>query len=91
MTLTIQLSPLLEAQLVSAAQRNGMETDAYVLKLLEDSVTEGAAERMKALLSRWRSEDQDAADEGDDFLEALDANRIGERKLFPPELKGITW
>lgn len=34
-------------------------------------------------------------DEGDpnyDLMKALDENRgPGERKLFPPELKGITW
>jgi len=31
------------------------------------------------------------ADKNDDFLMALDQNRSGERQLFPPELKGVTW
>jgi predicted DNA-binding antitoxin AbrB/MazE fold protein len=36
----------------------------------------------------------DAAPEpadGYDLLRALDDNRKGERLLFPPELKGVTW
>jgi hypothetical protein len=31
------------------------------------------------------------ADEGYDLLKALDENRKGERPLFPPEKKGISW
>jgi predicted DNA-binding antitoxin AbrB/MazE fold protein len=30
-------------------------------------------------------------DDGYDLLKALDDNRKGERPLFPPELKGISW
>ncbi len=32
-----------------------------------------------------------AEDDGYDLLKALDENRKGERPLFPPELKGISW
>lgn len=32
-----------------------------------------------------------SGDENYDLLEALDANRAGERKLYPLELKGVTW
>jgi predicted DNA-binding antitoxin AbrB/MazE fold protein len=30
-------------------------------------------------------------DDGYDLLKALDENRKGERPLFPPEMKGISW
>jgi predicted DNA-binding antitoxin AbrB/MazE fold protein len=30
-------------------------------------------------------------DDGYDLLQALDENRKGERPLFPPEMKGISW
>ncbi len=30
-------------------------------------------------------------DDGYNLLKALDENRKGERPLFPPELKGISW
>jgi hypothetical protein len=30
-------------------------------------------------------------DDGYDLLGALDENRKGERPLFPPEMKGISW
>ena len=30
-------------------------------------------------------------DPGYDLLQALDDNRRGERPLFPPEMKGISW
>ncbi len=31
------------------------------------------------------------ADDNYDLLQALDENRKGERPLFPPELKGLSW
>jgi len=34
----------------------------------------------------------DELDDGYDFLEALNSNRsVGERNLFPPEQKGVSW
>lgn len=30
-------------------------------------------------------------EDGYDLLKALDENRKGERSLFPPEMKGISW
>jgi len=32
-----------------------------------------------------------AGDTEYDLLKAIDANRLGERPLFPPELKGVSW
>lgn len=38
------------------------------------------------------SKDADDLPDGYDFLEALNANRVvGERPLFPPDQKGVTW
>lgn len=49
-------------------------------------------ERTIALLQSWIDEDNDS-EEGldDDFFQQLDANRPEGWKLFPPELKGISW
>ena len=58
--------------------------DADYLKLL----ARGDLAAHEAVLAR-----PDEGDEDYDFLQALNDNRAatGERPLFPPELKGITW
>ena len=46
-----------------------------------------------AFLDSWLAE-ADSAEPGetwDAFLQGLDANRPGQRQLFPPEAKGRTW
>lgn len=92
MTLTIELSPLLQIQLASAAQHNGLAPDAYVLKLLENSVTEEGAARVKAMFARWNEEDAvEQRETSDALIEALNAAREGERQPFPADLKGTTW
>ena len=46
-----------------------------------------------ALLRSWLEEaDDDESEESQEtILETLDKDRTSNRKLYPPELKGITW
>jgi hypothetical protein len=46
-----------------------------------------------ALLQGWIDEDNEAEQKetGDFLIKALDEDRFSNRKLFPPELKGVTW
>ena len=46
-----------------------------------------------ALLQSWMAEPDEAKVEGsqESILESLDQARTSDRKLYPPELKGITW
>ncbi len=94
MTLPLTLPPELENRLHREAERQGLPPGAVILKLLDDHLP--PADRpatLLALFAQWQAEDELVAD-GDpdyDFFQALDAARTSHRKLFPPELKGISW
>jgi hypothetical protein len=55
-----------------------------------------SSETAIALLQSWIDEgsEGDEAEKGatlDDLIQSLDEYRLSHRKLFPAELKGITW
>jgi hypothetical protein len=94
MTLQLTLPPELEDRLRREADRQGLPADAVTLKILDENlppVNQTAA--LPALFEQWRNEDESspATDPDYDFFQALDAARTSNRKLFPPELKGISW
>jgi hypothetical protein len=94
MTLRISLPPELEERLRQEAQRQGLSADAVTLRLLDEHLPRPErTAAFLAMLKQWQEEDESTRDEdGDyDFFEALDAARTSNRKLFPPELKGISW
>lgn len=65
----------------------------YAVQLIRSQLPE-AQRREKALaqIQAWIDAAKNSNDPGsDEFLLALDEDRMSERKLFPPELKGITW
>ena len=45
------------------------------------------------LLQSWIEEGdaQEQQETGESLIEALDQDRLSGRRLFPPELKGVTW
>jgi hypothetical protein len=94
MTLQLTLPPELEDRLRREAERRGLPPDAVTLKLLDEHLPSvEPAPPLAALFARWQAEDE-AAPDGDpdyDFFQALDAARTSSRKLFPPELKGVSW
>ena len=94
MTLTLNLSPELEQYLIQEAQQQGLSVEAMTLRLLAKSI---AVEQKQAeavdMLQSW-IDDEDGEDQqatGQYLLQALDEDRLSDRQLFPPELKGITW
>jgi len=94
MTLQLTLPAELEARLHQEAQRQGLSPDALTRKLLDEHLPH--ADRSAALLTlfqQWQAEDESGRDDDPDydFFAALDAARTSNRKLFPPELKGISW
>ncbi len=94
MTLTLHLTPELERRLTQEAKRQGLSVDAYTLQLLDTSLPpQGRDEALVALLQSWIDED-DAGEQqetGEYLVRVLDKDRLSDRQLFPPELKGITW
>ena len=94
MTLTLHLLPDLEQRLTQAAQQHGLPADAYTLRLLEAHLppTDHRVE-LVALLQTWIDE-ADATEQqetGAYLVRVLDEDRFSARKLFPPELEGVTW
>ena len=94
MTISLALTPELEQRLKQAAEQQGLSADALAVRLLEQQLP--PAERradLVALLQSWIDGD-DVAEQhetGEYLIRVLDEDRLSNRKLFPPELKGVTW
>lgn len=94
MALTLNLPPELEQYLLQEAEQRGLSVEAMTLQLLTQSLQrrQKQAEAVDMLQS-W-IEDKDVEDQqetGEYLVQALDEDRLSERKLFPPEMKEITW
>ncbi|EDX71819.1 hypothetical protein MC7420_6905 [Coleofasciculus chthonoplastes PCC 7420] len=94
MTLTLNLSPELEQYLLQEANQQGLSVEAVALQLLVSSLLlkQKQTEAVN-LLQSWidDEDDQEQQETGLYLIHALDDDRLSERKLFPSELKGITW
>ncbi|HET6249235.1 MAG TPA: hypothetical protein VFE47_16185 [Tepidisphaeraceae bacterium] len=91
--LVLNIPTDLEQRLNEAALRRGLSVPDYAVELLQHQLpgTDRRADAV-ATLQAWVDEGVKSDQTGsDDFLRALDEDRPSERKLFPPELKGITW
>ncbi|MEO1393250.1 MAG: hypothetical protein AAFV90_10090 [Cyanobacteria bacterium J06634_5] len=94
MTLTLNLPVELESFLLQTANRQGLPVEALALQLLEASIN-SEYKRTEAvnLLQSWidddNTEEQQAT--GQFLTQALDADRLSDRKLFPAEMEGISW
>ncbi len=94
MTLTLNLSPELEQYLLQEAHQHGLSVEALALQLLTKSFVEKQkqTEAVKLLQSWLDGEDEEEQQETGQYLvQVLDGDRLSDRKLFPAELKGITW
>jgi len=94
MTLTLDLTPDLELRLSSAAQAQGTTPESYALAAIEKDLSDEVRRKSAvALLRSWRDPALAAEQKetGEYLIRALDEDRTSDRKLFPPELKGITW
>ena len=94
MTLNLNLSPELEQYLLQEANQHGLSVEVLALQLLTNSILlkQKQSEAVN-LLQSW-IDDEDAEEQqetGQYLIHALDNDRLSERKLFPSELKGITW
>jgi len=94
MTLSLALTPELERRLKQAAEQEGLPPDALALRLLEQHLPPGERRaELVALLQSW-IDGADVADQqetGEYLIRVLDEDRLSDRKLFPPEMKGVTW
>ncbi len=96
MTINLTLTPELENQLAQEAMQAGLSIDEYTLQILEKHVSqkERRAEAISLLQSWIDAEDEDKAEQketGEYLIKVLGEDRLSDRKLFPPELKGVSW
>ncbi|MEA5513430.1 hypothetical protein [Nodularia sp. UHCC 0506] len=94
MTLTLNLPPELEQYLLQEANKQGLSVEAVTLQVLTDSILlkQKRAESVN-LLQSWLDDEnvEEQQETGQYLINALDEDRLSERKLFPLEMKGITW
>jgi hypothetical protein len=97
MNLNLELNPDLEARLVAEADRQGCSAEHYLQRLLEQHLSGQAMAkdplRAIALLQSWIDEGdgEEQAETLDYLIEALDADRLSDRPLFPFEMRGKSW
>ena len=94
MTLTPNLPPDIEQYLFQEAKQQGLSVEAMTLKLLTSSIVLRQKQANAVnLLQSW-IDDEDVREQqetGQYLIRALDEDRLSERKLFPLEMKGVTW
>jgi hypothetical protein len=94
MTLTLHLPQDLEYRLAQEAQRQGLSLDDYTVALLDKSLPpQDQRTDLITLLQTWIDEEgpEEQRETGEYLIRALDEDRLSDRPLFPPELKGVTW
>ena len=94
MTLNLTLPPDLEARLTEEALRQGVSPSHCTLQLLSKHLpAPGRQKQLVSLLQSWMDNEDDAEQKetGDYLVRALDEDRPSDRKLFPAEMKGVTW
>ena len=94
MTLTLDLPPELEQRLTQEAERQGLALDVYTLQLLDKFLPpKDRRTELVTLLQSWMDEEdsEEQQETGEFLIRALDEDRLADRPLFPPDLKGVTW
>jgi hypothetical protein len=94
MAITLNLSPELEQYLLQEANQQGISIEMLTSQILADSILlkQKRAEVVNLLQSWIDDEDiEDQQETGNYLINALDRDRLSERKLFPPEMKGKSW
>jgi hypothetical protein len=93
-TLMLNLPGDLETRLSDEARRKGVAVEAYAADVLAKHVARRQRQtEAVALLQSWIEDPagQEQEETGKMLVKALDEDRPSERKLYPPELKGVTW
>jgi hypothetical protein len=93
-TLKIELTSELEQRLAQEAERRGVPAETLTLELLDEYLpTPDRQNELVSLLKSWVEEGdpEEQRETGEYLIRSLDEDRLSDRKLFPPELQGVTW
>jgi hypothetical protein len=94
MTLILDLPSEVEQYLLQEANQQGLSIESVTLQLLQSfiSLRQKQAKAVNLLQSWIDDEDiEEQQETGQYLIRALDEDRLSERKLFPVEMKGVTW
>ncbi len=94
MTLTLNLPSEVEQYLLQEANQKGISIESVTLQLLTSFILlKQKQTKAVNLIQSWiDDEDNNEQQETGQYLvHALDEDRFFERKLFPIEMKGVTW
>ncbi|WP_377474920.1 MAG: hypothetical protein P2A85_19645 [Microcoleus anatoxicus] len=94
MTLILDLPSEVEQYLLQEANQQGLSIESVTLQLLQSfiSLRQKQAKAVNLLQSWIDDEDiEEQQETGQYLISALDEDRLSERKLFPVEMKGVTW
>jgi hypothetical protein len=92
--MTLTLPSDLEQRLIREAERQGISVDECAIQLLSEHLPEQSKRaELVDLIQSWIDEgdEEEQRETGDYLIQALDEDRLSNRKLFPSELKGKTW
>jgi len=94
MTLTLNLPSEVEQYLLQEAHQKGLSIESVTLQLLTSFIVLRQKQTKAVnLLQSW-IDDEDSEEQketGQYLITALDEDRLSERKLFPIEMKGVSW
>ncbi|MGB7709723.1 MAG: hypothetical protein WBL95_09325 [Microcoleus sp.] len=94
MTLTLNLSSEVEQYLLREADQQGLSIESVTLQLLASFILVRQKQTQAVnLLQSWIDDEdiEEQQETGQYLIRALDEDRLSERKLFPVEMKGVTW
>lgn len=94
MVLMLNVTAEMELYLNREAQKKGVSVEAYALEMLQEQISNKEKQtNLVDVLDSWLDEDDVHEQEstGEFLIKALDEDRLSERKLFPPEMKGVSW
>ena len=94
MSIVLTLPHDLERRLTEEAAQRGLSVEAYAVELLHQRLpTRDRQAQLVALLQSWIDQGDvvEHQETGEYLIQMLDEDRLSDRKLFPPERKGVTW
>jgi hypothetical protein len=94
MTLTLNLPSEIEQYLLEEANRQGLSLESVTLQFLKSFILLRQKQTKAVnLLQSWMDDEdiEEQEETGQYLIRTLDEDRLSERKLFPVEMKGVTW
>lgn len=94
MALTLNLPSEVEKYLLQEANQKGLSIESVTLDLLTSFILLRQKQTKAVnLIQSWIDDEnvEEQQETGQYLISALDEDRLSDRKLFPIEMKGVTW